>query len=239
MDKLQDLISRLADGNFHSGETLAAQLGISRTAVWKRIKKLSEVDLDVYAIRGRGYRLPGRLEPLDSHCIRSHMERRASSNLAELTVVPMVDSTNRALFQQLDTRSVHAVALLAEYQRAGRGRRGNEWLSPYGSGLCLSIGWHFDSTPASITALSLADVEDAQANGERYKLIARATPSGGSVRLERLPLTDPLAQIKGATNAITYRTDLVGDVTVIGPGAGRSETGFGLLADLLALRRYA
>lgn len=86
-----------------------------------------------------------------------------------------------------------------------------------------------------ITGITLADVRSAKADDERYKLIASATPSGGSVRPRRLPASDPLAQVSGATNAITFRTDLLGDVTLVGAGAGRTETGYGLLLDLLAL----
>jgi homoserine dehydrogenase len=43
--------------------------------------------------------------------------------------------------------------------------------------------------------------------------------------------------VSGATNAITYVTDLLGEVTLVGPGAGRRETGFALLADLLDIHR--
>jgi homoserine dehydrogenase len=58
-----------------------------------------------------------------------------------------------------------------------------------------------------------------------------------SVRLVRLPLKHPLAAINGVTNAITYSTGLLGDVTLIGPGAGRLETGYALVSDLLAISR--
>jgi len=58
-----------------------------------------------------------------------------------------------------------------------------------------------------------------------------------SVRLEKLPLTDPLAQISGTTNAITFETDLLGAVTIIGTGAGSKQTGFALLVDILAIHR--
>ena len=52
-----------------------------------------------------------------------------------------------------------------------------------------------------------------------------------------LPLSDPLAHISGATNGITYTTDLLGEVTLVGPGAGQMATAYGLLADLLAVDR--
>jgi len=54
---------------------------------------------------------------------------------------------------------------------------------------------------------------------------------------EMVPLTDPLASVAGATNAITFDTDLLGKVTVVGPGAGRRETGYSLLCDLLEIGR--
>lgn len=96
--------------------------------------------------------------------------------------------------------------------------------------------WTLDDLDVTgISGITAADIRDAQEAGERWKLIASATPEGGSVAPVRLPAGDPLANVGGATNAITYSTDLLGDVTLIGAGAGRRETGFALLADLLAI----
>ncbi len=78
---------------------------------------------------------------------------------------------------------------------------------------------------------------EAKAAGTRWKLIARVTPDGGSVGPQRIPLDHPLAGVSGATNALTLTTDLLGDVTLIGPGAGGQQTGFALLSDLLDLHR--
>ncbi len=90
-----------------------------------------------------------------------------------------------------------------------------------------------------ITQLTSADIAAAQAAGERWKLIGsiQASPAGitASVRPTRLPLTNPLAGVSGATNAILFHTRLLGDVTLIGPGAGRMETGFAVLEDLLGI----
>jgi homoserine dehydrogenase len=94
-----------------------------------------------------------------------------------------------------------------------------------------------DLTIKGISEITLEDVQAAQASGQRWKLIARITPAGGSVQPVRLPITDPLANVMHATNAVTYATDHLGDVTIVGPGAGRSPTGFGLLADLLEIHR--
>ncbi len=88
-----------------------------------------------------------------------------------------------------------------------------------------------------ISGITAADVADARINGERWKLLGEVTPDGGRVYPMRLPISDPLANVGGATNAITYETDLLGPVTLIGAGAGGEPTAFALLADLLALHR--
>lgn len=92
-----------------------------------------------------------------------------------------------------------------------------------------------DLDVSGISQLTADDVEAARAAGERWKLIAHVTPTGGSVRAQRMPVDHPLAGVSGPTNAITYSTDLLGDITLVGPGAGRQQTGFGLLADLIGI----
>jgi homoserine dehydrogenase len=93
-----------------------------------------------------------------------------------------------------------------------------------------------------ITHLGSEDIAAARAAGERWKLIGSVQRIGkesfhASVKPTRLPMEHPLFSINGPTNAITYTTDLLGDVTLIGPGAGRVETGYALIADLLAIHR--
>ena len=92
-----------------------------------------------------------------------------------------------------------------------------------------------------ITGLTLADIEAAKARDERWKLIAAVekTSDGvkASVRPTRIPISHPLASVSGATNAITFTTAMLGDVTLIGPGAGRLATGYAILCDLLAIIR--
>ncbi len=53
----------------------------------------------------------------------------------------------------------------------------------------------------------------------------------------KLDATHPLYGIGGATNAVTYSTDLLGDITLIGPGAGRIETGYAIIGDILSFTR--
>jgi homoserine dehydrogenase len=92
-----------------------------------------------------------------------------------------------------------------------------------------------------INQLQSAQIEQARAEGKRWKLIGAVKREGGqvsaSVKPEMIPLTDPLARVMGATNAITYETDLMGPVTLIGAGAGSVETGFSILSDLINIER--
>jgi homoserine dehydrogenase len=90
-----------------------------------------------------------------------------------------------------------------------------------------------------ITQITLADIEKAKKAGSRWKLIGSVKKEGDKITAavvpEMLPLSHPLAGVMGATNAITFTTDLLGEVSVVGPGAGRTETGFSILTDLLRI----
>ena len=92
-----------------------------------------------------------------------------------------------------------------------------------------------------ITRITPEMIARARADQKRYKLVGvvRRTGKGveGSVAPQALPFDDPLAGISGVTNAVNFRTDLLGSLTVVGPGAGRVETGFALLADLIEVGR--
>ncbi len=98
-----------------------------------------------------------------------------------------------------------------------------------------------DSPCTGITEISPDEIAAAAADGKRYKLIGRVWRDGdavrGSVAPQLVNLDHPLAGVGGATNAMTITTDTLGDVTIVGPGAGRRETGFSLLNDLIAIAK--
>lgn len=91
-----------------------------------------------------------------------------------------------------------------------------------------------------ISVLTATDIHTAQAAGRSWRLIGSATRHAdgsvsASVEPRELPAGHPLAAIGGVTNAITFETDVLGDVTISGPGAGRQETAFAILSDLIEL----
>jgi homoserine dehydrogenase len=103
------------------------------------------------------------------------------------------------------------------------------------------IGWK-DVKREGITAVTSEDIEQAKKQGKRWKLIGSATlKKDGTVEAKvepvQLPLHDPLAGVNEAINALTFQTDELGPVTIVGPGAGKRETGFSLLIDLLNMSR--
>jgi BirA family biotin operon repressor/biotin-[acetyl-CoA-carboxylase] ligase len=151
-----DLVRRLADGQFHSGETLAAELGVTRAAVSKQVRSLRAWGLDVESAPRRGHRLALPLDLLSVDAIRASLAPATAARLRHLEVHDEVDSTNSRLLAAGDLPAGRFDACLAEFQSAGRGRRGRDWLAPFGSGLCLSYAWLFREPPAELSSLSLA-----------------------------------------------------------------------------------
>ena len=98
-----------------------------------------------------------------------------------------------------------------------------------------------DVARTGISAISRADVLAAKEQGFRYKLIGRTALVDGKIEASvapvKLPLSDPLAGVMGAHNALTFDTDLMGKVTIQGAGAGKIETGYSILSDMLAIHR--
>jgi homoserine dehydrogenase len=92
-----------------------------------------------------------------------------------------------------------------------------------------------------ITGITAEMIAEAKAEGQRWKLIAHVKRDGdrltASVRPTRVPLTDPLALVGGGMNALTYETEAIGNVTLMGAGAGGTATGFAVLSDLLKIHQ--
>jgi len=142
------LIGILADGEFHSGEQLGAQLGMSRAAINKHIQTLKDWGIDVFTVTGKGYSLPAPIQLLNEETIDAQLER------GRLAVIPVIDSTNQYLLEKMDQLE-SGDACVAEYQQAGRGRRGRQWFSPFGSNLYLSMYWRLEQGPVAAMGLSL------------------------------------------------------------------------------------
>ncbi|BCG64211.1 MAG: BirA family transcriptional regulator, biotin operon repressor/biotin---[acetyl-CoA-carboxylase] ligase [Methyloprofundus sp.] len=156
-EKQKKLLQILADGLFHSGPDLAEQLEVGRTAIWKQINTLEDLGINVIAVSGKGYRLARPIELLDKPLLLKSLNAESQNLITDLQLHDQIDSTNSHLSALTYANPEKTgVVCLAEQQTAGRGRRGRQWVSPFGSNIYCSILWRFTAGPASLSGLSLA-----------------------------------------------------------------------------------
>ena len=251
------LLQLLADGGFHNGGSLARGSGLARAALDREIDRLSAWGLEVQARPGHGYRLAYPIDLLDEARIRAGFSPATAARVRRLVVEHEIDSTNTALLAITDLPPGQNDVMLAEFQSAGRGRRGRAWRAPFGSGLCLSLSLNLTRTHSDLGTLSLAtgvavvralkrrgvsgltlkwpnDVlaGDAKLAGILCEL--RAEPSGPTyvvigvgINVRLPPATEAALAAEG-----TRATDL----KRIAPNAGsRSELAAGLVNELAAM----
>lgn len=145
------LMTILADGHFHSQERLEKLLETGIIDINEYVSVIREWGIEVLHVNGKGYTLPAPLELLNDVVLRQSL----SSDAGQLFVVPIVDSTNQYLLDRVaELRS--GDACVAEYQYAGRGRRGRQWISPFGTNLCFSLFWRLEKSSSAVMGLSLA-----------------------------------------------------------------------------------
>lgn len=121
-----------------SGETLAAQLGVSRASVWKAVQALRAEGCEIHAVTNRGYCLSGCTDLLAADAITAALSP-AAAQILSVQVQNTVTSTNQIMRQQAADGAPEGTVLLAGTQTAGRGRLGRNFFSPADSGLYLSL----------------------------------------------------------------------------------------------------
>ncbi|MEJ2534817.1 MAG: biotin--[acetyl-CoA-carboxylase] ligase [Gammaproteobacteria bacterium] len=154
-DALLRLAAALPAGDYRPGARLARELGLSGPALRQGVARLRALGLAVEGLPGQGYRVSDAMELLDSATLRQRLSPSALRALGGIEVVASIDSTNSEMLRRSGDR-FHAVALFAEHQGGGRGRRERRWHSPFARNLYLSVGWHYDRPPADLASLSLA-----------------------------------------------------------------------------------
>lgn len=153
-DSLLPLLRLLTDGKFHSGEALAQQLAISRASICNLVHIAQDLGLTIHAIRGRGYQLISPPSWLDRRAIVTALGSTARHYTVE--TLDVTESTNSVLMQAAQSGAPHGSVVCAEYQFAGRGRRGRQWHAVLGGSLTFSVLWRFDEGIAALVGLSLA-----------------------------------------------------------------------------------
>jgi len=214
---VQRLARYLSANEQRSGEAIGNELGCSRTAVWKHVKTLRNLGIEIDAVAGQGYRLREPLELLNESIILDGLDPAVRKKLSSLSIEATLDSTNTAL-QRLPPAEQHASVILAEHQSSGRGRRGRQWQSPYGRNLYLSMGWMFDQSLAELGCLPLV-VALASA-----RALSRAGLEGHKVKWPNDLLLDDkkvcgcLVEVQGDTQGPCYAVLGVG-INVLMPAS--------------------
>ncbi len=154
------LLRQLADGAFHSGEDLAATVGLTRARVSQLLKQAETAGLSLERVRGLGYRLTAAPDFLAAESVRAGLREMAAHGasfpLLSVEIVDQVGSTSTELLRRAQRKDIHGNVLAAEWQTAGRGRRGRTWTAVAGGSLTFSLGWRFEQGAGYLAGLSLA-----------------------------------------------------------------------------------
>lgn len=147
------LLRILADGAVHSRETIGAALGISPAELRELASRLETLGVRVRGV-GDEMRLEERVDLYDATRLARQVERESPG--LHLELVDECPSTNTELVERARSGAVHGSVLACEHQSAGRGRRGNGWVSAVGGSVVFSILWRFPRGARALSGLSLA-----------------------------------------------------------------------------------
>lgn len=149
------------------------------------------------------------MEKLDQFLILSRMDHQLREALNDLQIEDSLDSTNAAL-QRLPLAQQHLTAILAEQQKAGRGRRGKHWHSPYGKNLYLTLGWKFEQALGDLGCLPLVVALSVTQALSRAGLEGHRVKWPNDLLLDGKKLCGCLVEVQGDTQGPCY--------TVLGVG---------------------
>jgi BirA family biotin operon repressor/biotin-[acetyl-CoA-carboxylase] ligase len=154
------LLRQLADGEFHSGEDLAAKVGLTRARVSQVLKDAGTAGLALERIKGRGYRLLEAPEFLDAKKVRAHL---ADLLAAKGTTLPRPSKWStrssrrrRAHAPRATPRRARGCALPPNGNRRVAAAAGRAWTAIAGGSLTFSLGWKFEQGAGFLAGLSLA-----------------------------------------------------------------------------------
>ncbi len=203
--QVSQLLELLSDGDYHSGESLGRRLGMTRAAIWKQVRELRTLGVEVHAVTGKGYRLPNSLQLLDRQAIMADSRWLEAMLGDRFSLHFSLDSTNAQAMRELEQGNDRCL-IMAEHQYQGRGRRGRPWVSPLGHNLYLSLVWPFGEGAAALEGLSLVCALAVVNAVERLGVVGAGVKWPNDVLIDNRKLAGILLEVQG---------DLEGPCTVI------------------------
>ena len=126
-----------SSGDYVSGQELCRQLGVSRTAVWKKIRQLQDEGYVIEAVTNKGYRIVSSPDIVTQQEIKSRLETKTAG--AFVICLEQVDSTNQYAKKIAEEGAPEGTLVIADEQTAGKGRSGRVWKSPPGSSVYMTL----------------------------------------------------------------------------------------------------
>lgn len=150
------LLERLADGRDHSRTRLRELLALGAGEIEDQLHQLEATGLEIVTNADNSLRLAEPIDWIELAAIKSALCGPYLVRIDSIERCLEVASTNRHLLGGRPPETGKIRIAIAEYQTAGRGRRGRDWAMPPGAGIALSVSWYFGQEPAGLSALSLA-----------------------------------------------------------------------------------
>jgi BirA family biotin operon repressor/biotin-[acetyl-CoA-carboxylase] ligase len=138
-------------GKFVSGQEIAEQFNVSRSAVAKSIATLKSEGYNITSVNNLGHCLELSCDILSEQGIKANLECNA-----DVIVYDIIDSTNNEAKRICADGNTNDVIIAANGQTDGRGRRGKSFYSPQKSGLYFSIILHPEIELSDATGITAA-----------------------------------------------------------------------------------
>ena len=142
------IVTILNDGQYHDGDTIGKKLKMTRSAIWKAIKRLEDYGVSIDSVKGKGYAMLESLILLNPAEIKKKLNEKI-----DIQVFEKIDSTSHYLKSIKNTKPISIC--ISEQQTHGRGRLNRDWYSPFGKNIYLSCLYRFQKDISELSGLSL------------------------------------------------------------------------------------
>lgn len=202
-DMKSEILEKLRSArDYVSGQELCEGLGVSRTAVWKKIRQLEEEGYRIEAVPKKGYRLLENPDLLSEDEVKSRLKTRWAGQ--KMRCFAQIDSTNQYAKKMGEEGEAEGLLVLADEQTSGKGRRGRQWSSPPAAAISMTLLLRPKIVPERISMVTLVmGMAVAGACRELY-----AVPAGvkwpNDIVLNGKKLSGILTEMSAELTAVNY-----------------------------------